>query len=205
MSFIDLTNQKFGRLVVLKRANNSSDNRVMWECKCDCGNGCYVRAKDLINGKTQSCRCLHKEWLSNRFKKHGMSKLPLYNIWSSTKNRCYNKKCQDYKDYGARGIIICDEWLNNFQSFYDWAIANGYKEGLTIERINTNGNYNPNNCRWATNKEQQNNKRSNRLIEYKDKKQTISQWAEKLGIKYTTLYSRLNKLNWDIERALTTK
>lgn len=115
--------------------------------------------------------------------KHGKYNTRLYRIWSRMKTRCYNKKYEHFKHYGGRGIKVCDEWLNDFMSFYDWSMSNGYKDNLTIDRIDVNGNYEPSNCRWLTNEEQQNNKRRNIRLTYNGKTQTITQWARELGIK----------------------
>ena len=118
------------------------------------------------------------------------------------KARCYYKKDSRYMDYGGRGITVCKEWLDSFQAFYDWAMANGYADDLTIDRIDVDGNYEPSNCRWATRKQQGNNKRSNVLITYGEETHTLAEWAEKVGIKRTTLVSRLFVNHWDIEKAL---
>ena len=115
------------------------------------------------------------------------------------KRRCYTPSASAYKHYGARGIVVCEEWKNDFISFYNWAIRNGYKENLTIDRINVNGNYEPGNCRWATKKEQANNKRNNNFIKYKDKKLSINQWSEETGIKRGTIAWRL-KNNFPLEK-----
>lgn len=128
----------------------------------------------------------------------------LYRIWQAMKRRCYNPKHKQYKDYGGRGIIICDEWLNEFSTFYEWSMANGYKEGLTIDRIEGNGNYEPTNCRWATVKEQANNRRSNHLVTYKEKTQTIAQWATETNVSAAVIAIRL-KRGWSIEHALEIK
>lgn len=120
------------------------------------------------------------------------------------KKRCYNLKYKRYNDYGGRGIKICNEWLNDFKVFYDWAMQNGYKDNLTIDRIDVNGNYEPSNCRWANIKTQANNKRNNRIIEYKGEFHTMSEWANIYNINYKLLHSRLKK-GWNIEKALFTK
>ena len=133
--------------------------------------------------------------------KHNLSKTKLFKVWCGMKDRTLNKNDKHYKNYGNRGIKICNEWLEDFKCFYDWALNNGYKEGLTIDRINVNGNYEPNNCRWITWKEQQNNRTNNHYITYKGETHTMKQWSELLGIKYTTLSMRLNKYNWSVEKA----
>lgn len=136
--------------------------------------------------------------------KHGKSKTRLYNIWLNMKARCYNLNNHKYNDYGGRGITICEAWLNDFQAFYDWAMANGYSDDLSIDRIDVNGNYEPSNCRWTDNETQSNNRRSNRFIEYNGKSQTIEQWAKELNVDYKKFHSRL-KRGWSIEKAISPK
>lgn len=170
---IDITGQRYGRLVVLERAEDhitESGKRITrWKCICDCGNKKIIRQSELRNGHTQSCGCLHKEIFGSLNRTHGLSSKcgRLYPLWKSIKYRCYSPNCRYYKDYGGRGIVMCDEWRDNFQNFYDWAMANGYKEEktekgvnkLSIDRIDVNGNYEPSNCRFATNEVQARNQR----------------------------------------------
>lgn len=155
----DLTNQKFGRLTVIKYYGSNKNSRALWLCKCDCGNEKVVIGNSLLCKLTFSCGCYNKEAASKRRIKHSMSYSKLYKVWQGMKTRCYNPKFMYYCNYGGRGITICDEWLNDFKAFYDWAINNGYKEGLTIDRINNDGNYEPSNCRWITRAEQNRNQR----------------------------------------------
>ena len=135
--------------------------------------------------------------------KHGLTKTPLFRTWSNAKSRCCDKNSTPFMDYGGRGITICEEWLNDFQAFYDWAMENGYKEGLTLDRIDNNKGYSPENCRWTTIKEQSNNRRSNKHLEFRGESKTISQWADTMGIDKETIYKRL-KNGWEVEKALTT-
>lgn len=134
-----------------------------------------------------------------------VTKRRIHQTWRNMIWRCYREEHCSYKYYGARGIVVCDEWLNDFLTFYDWAFANGYSDGLTIDRIDVNGNYEPSNCRWVTQKEQANNKRTNKLFAYNGETKTVSQWAELLGISHQALDDRLKSENWTVEEALTLK
>lgn len=199
---IDLTGQKFGRLTVIERAENAKQGQARWMCQCDCGTKTVVMGKLLRNGNTQSCGCLHKEITGYKHRIHGQSETRVYRIWCGMKNRCYNSNIPAYKNYGGRGITVCDEWQHDFKSFYDWSMTNGYSDELTIDRINPDGNYEPTNCRWVTVKEQQSNKRNNHLITYNGETHTAKQWSEIKGIKRTTLEERL-KRGWSVQKTLT--
>lgn len=190
MRLIDLTGQKFGKLVVLERAENDKYNHIKWKCKCECMNVCYVTTSNLKNGRTNSCGCLKKE---GNHKTHRKSNTRLYKIWRNMKDRCYNPNNPNYRFYGLEGKTVCDEWLHDFQVFYDWAMAHGYRDDLTIDRIDGTKGYFPDNCRWATRADQVNNRRNNRIIEYKGKRQTAKQLAIELEMNYTTLCYRLNR------------
>jgi len=155
-----------------------------YRCKCDCGKEKIVSLNGLLNGHIKSCGCLHKE----KVIKHNKSNSKLYYIWKNIKGRCICKNNKSYKNYGGRGVNICKNWMDSFIEFYNWAINNGYKEGLTIDRIDNNGNYCPENCRWVSFKEQANNRRNNICKEYKGKYKTLSEWASFLGVKYKTFW-----------------
>lgn len=201
--FQDLTGQKFGRLTVIKRVENTKNKDTLWLCKCDCGGETITRITNLKNGNTKSCGCLNKEHLLKSITKHGLHNEKLYNTWKCIRQRCNNKNNPSYKNYGGRGITICNEW-NDFKNFYDWALNNGYKENLTIDRINNNKGYSPENCRWADKTTQSNNKRNNRNYTYNNETHTMGEWAKILNVNYWALRSRLDR-GWDIKKALETE
>lgn len=214
-NFEDLIGKKFNRLTVIKLAykkkifkkdGSSNGYHKYWLCKCDCGNSTIVCGIKLKNGKTKSCGCYHSEIVRSigiNSKKHGKSNIRLYKIYMKMKGRCYNKTKDNYKYYGGRGIIICQEWLDDFMNFYNWAITNGYKEDLTIDRINVDGNYEPSNCRWVDMNTQCNNKTTTKYITYLNETHSISEWSNIIGINRTTISYRL-KSGWDIKKTLTT-
>lgn len=197
-NFIDLTGKTFGKLTVLGFAE-INNKRTMWLCQCECGNTSTVAAEHLKTGNTTSCGCNLKEKVGGGKITHGLSKTRLYIAWSNMKSRCYNQSNPHYVNYGGRGINICNEWYYDFVPFYEWALSNGYADNLTIDRTDVNGNYEPNNCRWITAKEQSNNTTANRHIEYKGKVFTVSQLSDKLKIPYATLLNRVNK-GWSMEQ-----
>lgn len=183
----DLTGQRFGRLVVIKSTTKRAKNgQVIWHCICDCGNKTSVISGHLYSGHTKSCGCLSKEGTP---KKHGLTNTKIYEVYHHMKQRCCNPDNESYKNYGGRGIKICDEWLADFMNFYNWAMANGYREDLTIDRIDNNKGYSPENCRWATRQQQCRNTRRNKF--YKGK--CFSEWSEILGIHRSTFQKRVNK------------
>ena len=200
--FEDLTGRKFGRLTVIEFSGVTNDRRTKWKCICDCGNEKVIIGKNLKNGNTKSCGCLHKEKFNH--KTHGKRNTRLYSIWRNMLNRCECKSHTEYFRYGGRGIKLCDEW-KDFNNFYNWAITNGYTDKLSIERKDVNGNYEPSNCRWATAREQSRNTRRNRILEYNGKKQCIADWEEETGISRALIQQRIDRLGWSVEKALSTK
>lgn len=189
---IDLTGHRFGNLIVIERVENDKNGMPRWKCLCDCGKTVIKYGHTLRNGTTTSCGCKTNDNISNSKKTHGLSKHPLHSVWANMKDRCLNKNNHAYSCYGGRGITICDEWMD-FVTFFNWAIKNGYQSGLSIDRIDVNGNYCPDNCRWATDKEQANNQRNNHIIEYNGQKHNVKQWAEIFGVTYNSIYDKLRK------------
>ena len=181
---IDLTGKKFGRLTVIEFDNEKylKYGKPFWKCKCECGEEISVRSGNLINNHVRSCGCLNREIVTKRdierCTKHSLSRTRIYNIWQQIKKRCNNINDTNYHNYGGRGIKVCEEWSNDFISFYDWAISNGYQDDLTIDRIDVNGNYEPDNCRWATRKIQGNNRRDNMNISINGETKTLTEWYE---------------------------
>ena len=168
---IDLTGQRFGRLVVLGYAG-SRNRRVIWNCICDCGKHIGISSDQLRSGRTKSCGCYKRETtadMGKRSRVHGREPLRLYRVWISMRNRCRNPNNYEYNNYGGRGISVCDEW-DDYPTFRDWALSHGYRDDLSIDRIDNDGNYEPGNCRWSTAKEQANNRRAPRKKEVTDGK-----------------------------------
>lgn len=203
---INLTGLRFGRLVVVDRAGTSKNRQAIWRCQCDCGNVTDVLSISLRRGATRSCGCLLRESASERATArnttHGARHTRLYNTWRGMRERCINPAHKSYADYGGRGISVCAEW-QDFSVFQKWAFASGYQDGLTIDRIDSNGNYEPTNCRWADSKQQNLNRRNNHLITYKGQTKTVMEWAEQFQINRYTLTMRL-KAGWSVEKALET-
>lgn len=197
-TFKDLTGQKFGMLTAISFTGKKNKNGAhIWNCICECGTQTIASTAELTSGHKQTCG-------NHSRKQNYISKgTRLYRLWQNMKNRCYWEKDKSFANYGGRGIQVCPEWRNGFSVFREWALSSGYQENLTLDRINVNGNYEPSNCRWATAKEQQNNKRNNRNLEFNGEVHTVTEWAQIIGIKRETLYRRLN-VGWPIEKALKT-
>lgn len=197
--------EKFNRLTVrevyLHKTETYSKTYAL--CDCDCGGEARVSISSLRRGKIKSCGCLQRETASAKFKKHGDSQSPLYRKWASIKTRCYNPSTKDYPNYGARGIKVCDEWLDSFPAFRDWCLENGWKRGLQLDRKDNDGDYSPDNCHFVTVTQNQRNKRTSRYLDHKGKRLTVAGWAEELGIAHSVLYARLHR-GWSIQETLDT-
>lgn len=201
VAFKDLTGQQFHHLTVLEFAERKN-NRTMWKCLCECGNITFVDSNSLKSGNTKSCGCHRSDGWGNS-KTHGMSRTRLYRTWMGMKSRCYREKNKYYKNYGGRGIRVCDKWISSFESFRDWALQNGYLDSLTLDRIDNDGNYCPENCRWVDRFEQMNNTRANHRITLNGITMTIAEWSRKIGIPTYILNNRINNYGWSEEEALT--
>jgi len=185
------TGMTFGRLKVIEYAGQNIHYEAKWKCKCDCGNEIIVMSGQLMAGRVNSCKECKKEKLRNRMTTHGMTNTRLFHIWQGLRSRCNNPNDKNYKNYGGRGIIVDKHWNQSFESFYNWAINNGYKSNLTLDRTNVNGNYEPVNCRWATIKQQCNNTRVNRKVTINGVTKTVTEWADETGLKESTIRERL--------------
>lgn len=203
----DLSGQRFGNLVVLEFDHKSIKSRKrFWKCQCDCGQQCIVYQNHLKSGHTKSCGCSHHRTDINVI--HGccrrvVPKERIYGIWSGIKNRCLNKNNQAYNKYGGRGITICEEWLD-FSNFKEWAFNHGYSDNLSIDRIDVNGNYCPENCRWANEVTQANNRRNSVYLTVGNETHTIAEWTKIYNLPKGLISSRIHKLGWDVEKAITT-
>lgn len=198
---VNVIGKRFGRLVVLSHSHDIG-YRKYFLCQCDCGKKVTVLKQNLTCGRQISCGCLKTERIVN------LNKLPagyarLGRIYNAMKKRCYDPSSNRYYRYGARGIRICDEWLSDINAFREWAVNNGYKDGLTIDRIDVDADYSPENCRWITKEEQLQNTSRSVHIEFNGKTQTLAQWAHELDMPTSTLHNRIRVHGWSIERALT--
>lgn len=192
---INIAGQRFGRLTVIERVE-SPRAQAQWRCVCDCGKETVVRSQDLRNGHTKSCGCYGLEVSASHtpsFSTHKESRSRLYRVWIGMKGRCNNCKNKAYSYYGGRGIKVCQDWDESYALFRDWALANGYQENLTIDRIDVNGNYCPENCRWVSMKVQMNNTRANRRITLNGETKTMAEWSESTGLSYETIRNRTIK------------
>ena len=203
-TFVDLTGQKFNKLTVIERAEDheqpGGQRKTMWRCRCDCGNETIVTAYDLFHGHTKSCGCILEEYHENSRNRDPI-RSRIYAIYYGMRYRCYSKNCSRYKNYGERGIKICKEWMEDYDSFEKWALENGYKDGLSIERIDVNGDYCPENCTWVSLKEQSRNKCNTVRINVNGNKYTIIELSELTGLSYGKIYYRYSN-GWSGEEIM---
>lgn len=192
-----LIGTKRNKLTILSHFKKGKNKCNYFRCLCECGRVAEIRANHLFNDNQETCGRFHKKYENSKVGE------ALYSAWSGMMHRCYDTNHHKYSSYGARGIKICNEWQNNYDVFYNWAINNGYKLGLWLERINNNGNYCPENCRWATRKEQMRNTRRTKYIHYQGEMLCLAEWCENLNLCYSTIINRLNR-GWSIERAFET-
>lgn len=208
MAGYDLEGQKFGRLTVLRFHSYTKTYQKRWLCECDCGGSAIVSSGALISGHTQSCGCLHKEFLVNRLTTHGGTHERLYTVWNNMKRRCSDPSDKKYHCYGGRGIKFCNEW-NEYAKFREWALSNGYDENAdfgkcTLDRIDVNGDYCPENCRWVSMLVQHDNRRNNVRVEWDGNEYTLGQLSSLCDIPRKTLYWRIVTYKWPVERAIKT-
>lgn len=192
--FKDLTGQRFGRLIVIERIENRGE-KVCWRCRCDCGNECSATSNHLTRGDVKSCGCLSAEFCGKYNIHHGMAGTKIYRAWQDMKSRCFSAKNKNYKYYGGRGITVYSEWIDDFQSFYDYVsqLEHFGEKGYSLDRIDNNGNYEPGNLRWADQKTQSRNTRQNIFVEYKGSKITVTDASNLSGINRETLRCRMNR------------
>lgn len=202
----DIVGKRFGKLTVLEYAGKDKHRCKLFRCVCDCGKETITRKSRIIDGTVKSCGCMSSDVWSKMTYKHGYARHGEYNrlyaIWSHMIDRCHNPKNPSYRNYGKRGITVCDEWKNDVNSFMEWANKNGYSDNLSIDRIDNNKGYSPDNCRWADRETQGNNKRNNIVLEYHGERKTITQWSKIIGISRGTLAGRYYS-GWSVEKILT--
>lgn len=193
---------KYGRLTIIQDLGTRKPKYKRYVlAQCTCGIKREFMLGRLRTGHTKSCGCWNIEMMVQRATRHGLVKHPLYSVWLGLKKRCYSDKEKSYPDYGGRGITVCDEWLNDFTAFYEWALENGYAKGLEIDRRNNSGNYEPGNCRFVPRIINAGNRRSNRLITFNGQTLIMADWAKELGMRYDKIRYRMNA-KWPIDKVL---
>lgn len=197
--FVDLTGRVFGKLTAISPAGQNKAKQYLWNCICECGGESIVVGSNLIRGNTKACGCVRLTEIGDRTRKHGMVKTRIFKIWAGMRKRCLNPKCDSYHLYGGRGIKICERW-DEFDKFYE-DMGESYGDHLSLDRIDPDGDYCPENCRWATTKQQNNNRRNNRIVELNGISKTLAQWSESSGIRQNTISNRL-KVGWDTHSAI---
>lgn len=202
--FIDLSGQRFGKLVVLERAENSNDGTTRFLCQCDCGNIKIIRSKHLKSGAIRDCGCEKSKRTRIKNLTHGGSGTRLYNIWIKMRDRCKNPHSADWYDYGGRGITVYDKWDSSFEAFRKWSENNGYDDEKSIDRIDVNAGYYPDNCRWVSMRVQANNKRNNHMVCYHGKEMSLADAARLSSVPYSTIKRRITVYGWSTEKAIET-
>lgn len=198
----NLIGLRYGKLIVKEKLDTDHHGEKRWLCVCDCGNEYVTTSNRLTSGQTTCCRdCMVKK-IGDANRTHGRTPKKLFYAYVNMKTRCYNKNYFLYHRYGGRGISVCDEWKNSFENFREWALKNGWNESLSLDRIDNDGNYQPDNCKWSTVVEQSNNRRTNRMITYKGVTDTMANWSRNTGLPYYIIQRRLD-LNWDVEKIFT--
>lgn len=207
MRVIDLSGLRFERLTVIGREPSNARGKAMWLVRCDCGAERIVEGVNLRNGNTKSCGCFQRDVVRRLRRRTDLDKrvvdYPEYAVWCSMIRRCTNAKDTAFHNYGARGISVCEAWLNNFATFLR-DVGERPDDALELERIDVNGHYEPGNVRWATIVEQANNRRNNVKLTYQGRTQTVAEWSRELGLKQYTIYARIRTYGWSAERALST-
>lgn len=201
-SSIDFINKIYGKVTVIDDLGINKKSRYVLGL-CECGNKKQFRLSDLKNGSSTNCGCVRKSGLKDRNTTHGLTDHQLYNTWRGMIERCTYIKHVHYKHYGGRGISVCPKW-HDFLNFYNWAIENGWEEGLEIDRTLNDGNYTPQNCRFVSPTINKRNRSSNRILTFNGESLCMSEWGERTGLDQSTIKDRLNKLGWSVEKALTT-
>lgn len=200
----NLVGQRFGKLVVVERLPTNRHGEIEWLCQCDCGNTHKATSYNLTQGRTTQCRQCMINQIACANTKHNCSPKRLHEIWVNMKTRCHNQHYSLYHRYGGRGIKVCDEWEHSFANFREWALNNGYSKDLTIDRIDNDGDYCPENCKWSTVTEQSNNRISNRILVLNGEPDTMANWSRRTGIPYWVIQRRLYDLKWSDEKTLST-
>lgn len=200
---IDLTGRPFGRWVVIEEAGRDGSGAVMWKCRCACGTEKTVHGPNLLHGRSTSCGCRSREVTAARSRTHGQVGTPLYKSWADMISRTTRPTDPEFHNYGGRGITACPQWIQSFEAFAR-DMGPTYREGLTLERVDVNGPYSPENCSWATRKAQARNKRSTVRVEFRGAVKPLIEWCELLGLAYQATYYRIHRYGWSVDRALTT-
>jgi len=198
---LDLTGRVFGRWTVIEESGRDKGGSVRWLCRCVCGTEKTVSGASLTHGRSTSCGCLARELTAERSRTHGQIHTRFYKIWANMIGRATCPTNSEWPNYGGRGITVCPEW----QSFEAFARDMGpaYRDGLTLERVDVDGSYSPENCTWATRKEQARNKRTTIRVEFRGTTKPLAEWCELLGLNYRTTYYRIHRHGWSVDRALS--